>query len=102
MTKISRPQAESGHGAMRGLGAKLFGGLAGRYRALRRRLADMLGRGDRDYATLSALSQEIGRMRQKIRADLERRRAERGRRKAAKSNDRPRGAGLMKVRPDAR
>jgi hypothetical protein len=44
----------------------------------------MLMRGDRDYAMLSALSQEIGRMRQRIRADIQRRRDERKRRKAAR------------------
>jgi hypothetical protein len=37
----------------------------------------MLARGDRDYSTLTALSQEIGRMRRKIRQKLERRREER-------------------------
>jgi hypothetical protein len=35
-----------------------------------RRIPDMLMRGDRDYSILSALSQEIGRIRQRIRADL--------------------------------
>ncbi len=71
-------QNESG-GGFRAAGRRLFGGVAGRYRALKRRLADMLMRGDRDYAMLSALSQEIGRMRQAIRADLQRRRDERRR-----------------------
>ena len=66
-------------------GARLLGGLAGQSRALKRRLAEMLMRGDRDYAMLSALSQEIGRMRQRIRADLQRRRDERKRRKAART-----------------
>jgi hypothetical protein len=58
----------------RGTGAKPTGGFVGRYKALRERLSDMLGRGDRDYSTLTALSQEIGRMRRKIRQKLERRR----------------------------
>lgn len=59
---------------LRAAGQHLFGDIAERYRTMKRRLAEMLLRGDRDYATLSALSQEIGRMRQKIRADLQRRR----------------------------
>jgi hypothetical protein len=62
---------------LRAAGQRLFGDIAGRYRTMKRRLAEMLMRGDRDYATLSALSQEIGRMRQKIRVDLQRRRDER-------------------------
>ena len=45
----------------------------------------MLMRGDRDYAMLSALSQEIGRMRQKIRADLQLRREQRKKRTAART-----------------
>lgn len=65
----------------RGLSAKLFGGLVGRYRAIRKRLSEMLGRGDPDYATMSGLSQEIGRMRQMIRKDREQRRRERKDRK---------------------
>lgn len=72
-------------GGLRATGARLLGGVAGQYRALKRRLADMLMRGDRDYAMLSALSQELGRMRQRIREDLQRRRDERRRRKAAKT-----------------
>jgi hypothetical protein len=64
-------------GRPRGAGAKPCGGFVGRYEALRERLSDMLGRGDRDYSTLTALSQEIGRMRRKIRQNLERRRGER-------------------------
>jgi hypothetical protein len=78
-----RPERSSG-GAVRAPRPRLFAGIAEQYRALKRRLADMLVRGDRDYALLSALSQEIGKMRQKIRADLQLRRAERKRRKAAK------------------
>jgi hypothetical protein len=101
MNKSKRPPGYPAHAGMRQLGATLFGGLNGHYRALRKRLSDMLGRGDRDYATLSALSQEIGRMRQKIRADLEQRRAERKRRKAAKSHTVRRDAGFMKGRPHA-
>jgi|LNFM01.2.fsa_nt_gb hypothetical protein len=68
---------------LRVAGQRLFGDIAGRYRTIKRRLAEMLMRGDRDYATLSALSQEIGGMRQKIRADLQRRREQRKRRSAA-------------------
>lgn len=77
----SRPEG-SGH-RLRAAGQRVFGGIAGRYRALRQRVADMLLRGDRDYARLSALSQEIGRMRQKLRADLQRRRDARRRRGGA-------------------
>ena len=55
----------------------LFGEIAERYRAMKRRVAEMLMRGDHDYAMLSALSQEIGRMRQTIRTDLQRRREKR-------------------------
>lgn len=72
-------------GSLRTTGARLLGGVAGQYRALKRRLADMLMRGDRDYAMLSALSQEIGRTRQRIRADLQRRRDQRRLRKAART-----------------
>jgi alpha-D-ribose 1-methylphosphonate 5-triphosphate synthase subunit PhnG len=68
---------------LRAAGQRLFGEIAGRYRTMKRRLAEMPMRGDRDYATLSALSQEIGRMRQKLRTDLQRRREERKRRSAA-------------------
>lgn len=82
-TDSPRSQRSSGS-TSRAARPRLFGGIAERYRALKRRLADMLVRGDRDYAVLSALSQEIGRIRQKIRADLQRRRAERKRRKAGK------------------
>jgi len=49
-----------------------------------RRLADMPPKGDRDSAMPSALSQEIGRMRQRIRADIQHRRDQRKRREAAK------------------
>jgi hypothetical protein len=65
---------DAGGQTARGAGAKPSGGLVGRYRALRERLSDMLARGDRDYSALTALSQEIGRMRRKIREKLERRR----------------------------
>jgi len=85
MQAMGKPRPEQRRNGLRATGAKFFGGVAGRYRALKRRLADMLMRGDRDYAMLSALSQEIGRMRQRIRADLQRRRDERKRRKAAKA-----------------
>jgi hypothetical protein len=84
MQAMERPGSGQGKGGFRTTGTRLFGGVAGHYRALKRRLADMLMRGDRDYAMLSALSREIGRMRQRIRADLQRRRDERKRRKAAK------------------
>ncbi len=72
------PLSNSRHGerSRKGLGAKLLGGLARRYRAIRKRLSEMLGRGDTDYATMSSLSQEIGRMRQMVRNDLEQRRKE--------------------------
>jgi hypothetical protein len=66
---------------LRAAAHRLLGDIAGRYRTMKRRLAEMLMRGDRDYATLSALSQEIGRMRQKIRSDLRRRRDERTRKR---------------------
>lgn len=81
--ETKRPERSSG-GPSRASQPRFLGGIAERYRALKRRLADMLMRGDRDYAKLSALSQEIGRIRQRIRADLQRRRDERKRRKAAK------------------
>ena len=66
----------------------MFGALAGKYRSLRQRLADLLHRGDRDYGRLSALSQEIGRIRQSIRLELERRRIERKARKDRRRSDR--------------
>ncbi len=75
-----RPKAGNG---LRAAGRRFLGDVAARYLALRRRLADMLMRGDRDYALLSALSQEIGRMRQRIRTDLQRRRRRRTRHAAA-------------------
>jgi hypothetical protein len=62
-------------------GRKFLFGIAERYRQLKRRLAEKLHRGDYDYGSLSAMSQEIGKMRQLIRADIERRRAERNARK---------------------
>jgi hypothetical protein len=49
------------------------GGFARGYRALQRRLSDALGRGDPDYSALTALAQEIGRLRLRIRRRLERR-----------------------------
>jgi hypothetical protein len=58
-------------------GVEPLGRLAERYRVLRNRVSDMLGRGDRDYSTLTALSQEISWIRQKIRQELERRRRSR-------------------------
>lgn len=84
MQAMEKPRPDQSTGGFRAAGTRLLGGVAGQYRALKRRLADMLMRGDRDYAMLSALSQEIGRMRQRIRADLQRRRDERERRKAAR------------------
>ncbi|CAG1013660.1 MAG: hypothetical protein F9K19_25860 [Rhizobiaceae bacterium] len=84
MQGVKKPRPDQGGGSFRATRATLLGGVVGRYRALKRRLADILMRGDRDYAMLSAISQEIGRMRQRIRADLQRRRDERKRRKAAK------------------
>lgn len=81
---ISKPRRGRGSGGFRPRRAGLWGGLTEQYRSLKRRLADLLSRGDRDYAMLSALSQEVGRIRQKIRADLQRRRDERASRKAAK------------------
>lgn len=80
-TQRSRPH-KSGEGFR--AGRRLLGGIVTRYRALKRRLADMLVRGDRDHAMLSALTQEIGTMRQRIDADLQRRRTERKRRSAAR------------------
>lgn len=82
MQAMERPRPKRGEG-LRAAGKSLIGGVAARYRAIRRRLADMLLRGDRDYAMLSALSQEIGRMRQRIRADLQRGRDERKRKGTA-------------------
>ena len=81
---MERPRPERGGRRLRAAGARLFGGLAGRYRALKRRLADMLMRGDRDYAMLSALTQEIGRMRQRIRAEMQARRDKRKRKGGAR------------------
>lgn len=84
MQVMNKPRPDQGSGGFRAKGARLLGGVAQQYRALKRRLAEMLMRGDRDYAVLSALSQELGRMRQRIRADLQRRRDERKRRHAAR------------------
>lgn len=72
-------------------GKKLFGDIAERYRQLKLRLADRLLRGDKDYASLSAISQEIGRIRQRIRNDIARRKAERRSRKQSYA-DRSRSA----------
>jgi hypothetical protein len=76
MTFANRLPDRTARGPEKGRGtrAKLLGGLAGRYEELRKRLADMLGRGDRDYSRMTALSQEIGEIRLKIRRKLERRR----------------------------
>lgn len=82
---------------LRAAGQRLFADIAGRYRTMKGRLAEMLLRGDRDYATLSALSQEIGRMRQKIRADLQRLRDERNRKRQQKK---ARRSALLKDRGD--
>jgi hypothetical protein len=60
-----------------------FGVCAKRYRSLKRRIDAMLGRGDRDYSTLTALSQEIGGMRRRIREGLHRRREARRKRRSA-------------------
>lgn len=57
--------------------AAVLAGIVRRYRTLRRKLGELLGTGERDYAKLSAMSQEIGLIRQKIRDDLARRRARR-------------------------
>lgn len=64
MHGVKRPRSDQGGGSFRATRAGLLGGVVGRCRALKRRLADILMRGDRDYAILSAASQEIGRMRQ--------------------------------------
>lgn len=84
MQKQARPQGGDSSSELRGPGKRLLDEVASRYRALGHRLAELIGRGDRDYAKLSQLSQEIGRIRQSIRADIERRRMERKRRNAAK------------------
>jgi len=83
MQKPAHPESDNTGPDVRGRGKRLLEGVAGRYRVLRHRLAELIGRGDRDYATLGQLSQEIGRIRQSIRADIERRRTERKRRNAA-------------------
>ena len=57
MQVMEKPRPDQGGGGFRATGARLLGGVARQYRALKRRLADMLMRGDRDYAMLSALSQ---------------------------------------------
>ncbi len=81
MTALEEIERTGRRQRLRAAGHRLFGDIAGSYRTIKRRLAEMLMRGDRDYATLSALSQEIGRMRQKDRADLQRRRDERNRKR---------------------
>jgi hypothetical protein len=83
---------------LRAAGQRLFGDIAGRYRTMKRRLAEMLMRGDRDYATLSALPLEIGRMRQKIRADLQRRDERNGKRQQRKATR----SALLEHRGDGR
>jgi hypothetical protein len=84
---------------LRAAGQRLLGDIAGHYRTMKSRLAEMLMRGDRDCATLSALSQEIGRMRQKIRADLQRRRDERARKRQQRKATR---SALLEHRGDGR
>lgn len=84
MQKQARPQGGDSGSDVRGPGKRLLDEVAKHYRTLGHRLAELIGRGDRDYAKLSQLSQEIGRIRQSIRADIERRRIERKRRNAAK------------------
>jgi hypothetical protein len=79
-----KPVPSQDRHSLRTMGEGLFGGIGRRLRSLRRHVADMLMRGDRDYAKLSALSQEIGRIRQKIAVDLKLRREERSRRVAAR------------------
>lgn len=76
---LDLPRRAGRKSGTRDAAARLLGVLGSRYRALKRRLGDLIGRGDRDYATLTALSQEIGRLRQKLRAELERRRRNRKR-----------------------
>jgi hypothetical protein len=51
-------------------GAGRFEGIAARYKAAQARISDMLGRGDRDYGTLTALSRELGQIRMTVRQDL--------------------------------
>lgn len=64
-----------------GRGHRLLGHIASCYWTMMRRLAERLTRGERDDARPSALSQKIGRVRQKIRADLRRRPDERTRKR---------------------
>jgi len=82
--EMEKSRPGRGRGGLYAAGSKLLGGIAGQYAALKRRLGEMLMRGDRDYAKMSELSQEIGRMRQRIRTELHRRREERKQREAAK------------------
>lgn len=70
VTPVGKNSSRSGQRPSARVGGELVRRLAARYRALKRRIRDMLMRGDRDYSILSALSQEIGRIRQRIRADL--------------------------------
>lgn len=82
--EMEKSRPERGRGGLYAAGSKLLGGIAGQYAALKRRLGEMLMRGDRDYAKMSELSQEIGRMRQRIRTELHRRREDRKQREVAK------------------
>lgn len=73
----ARPDAQQKSG--------IFRSIVGRYRALKRALADALGRGDSEYSRLTALSQEIARLRAKIRTELDARRQRRIARQSANS-----------------
>lgn len=57
------------------------------YRALKKRVADALGRGDRDYSTLTKLSQEIGLVRGRIQEELRIRRQKRAERRLREKGD---------------
>lgn len=48
----------------------VFRTLVTRYRAIKRALSEALGRGDGEYSRLTALSQEIARLRNKIKTEL--------------------------------
>ena len=76
------PPAAGRHARKNRVRRSWFGVCAERYRSLKRRIDDMLGRGDRDYSTLTALSQEIGGMRRRIREGLRRRREARRKRRS--------------------
>lgn len=82
LQSVEKHSTGSGQQRSERVGGEIVRRLAGRYRALKRRIRDMLMRGDRDYSILSALSQELGRIRQRIRADLQEGRDERRRRTA--------------------